>query len=435
MSTRVKSKLKQSNVKAITQPKGPMIAVPRCVKRKLTTVEEYNTKICLAHVCGFLNGEGVASIMGLYPRDEQMQQECCRALANTLDEFVSENNKVKYTIARWMCRIPHKTGSADERVITAMRNFSKNECIQKYGCSIIAKLVALAPQKPHFIAFGALDVVCVAMYAFPASRLIQIEGCNAISAITDGKCRKTKRKLDVPEVCDVVVHAMTRFETVEELQVRGLVALTHTLGWFGYNPESLMLLGVPECIIAATQRYPANESIQNLACESFKYLCTADDAIEELLRSGLLDFVFAAMRAFSVSEDIQADGIYILLRIIEQENADLVALVEAGLGEVVFAAADLTGIMDHNRDLIMDVCKIVKHVLLGGRLASDITNKFRPLGGGSVYDQIEGLRGALDDDYHSDGSFAFDKQLDEVAEQLWYLQEKLDANEEWVLTS
>ena len=409
-----------------------MATTSRYVKRKLTRVEEHNTKACLAHACEFLDGDGIASVMGLYPYDEQLQQECCRALANTLEEFVSKNSKVKITIARWMGNMSHKTGFADERVITTMIKFSDNEYIQTYGCSIIANLVSVSSAKMRFITLGAIDVVCTAMYAFPTSQLIQLRGCNAIYVITNSKYHKTKRtNFDVPAVCDVIVRAMTHFETVEEIQVHGLMTLSCVLGWMGYYTTSLFL-NVPDCIVAATRRYPANEVIQTLACESFKYLSTVDDAIEELLKSGVVDVLFTVMRAFTTSENIQADGVYIFLRIVEQKNANLVALIEAGLGEVVFAATNMTE-MDCNKDLILDVCKIVQHVVLNGRLPVDISDKFKPKGGGSVYDKIEEIRDTLYSGYISDGSVDdFDRQLEDVAERLWYLQEKLDAiAEQW----
>ena len=395
-----------------------MTSTARRVKPRHSETETHYTKTIFVSACDYLDGEGVGCVMSIYASDEQVQEGCCRALSDSLEKFVS-NSSSHRQIGEWLRRMSNRIGSADMMVVEAMQSFPENKYIQMHGCTIIFNLASLAPSTTYFIQLGACSAVSAAMHAFRNEEVIQSRGVDAISAmvVDNNKCWRTL--IDVEDVCDALIGAMAGFGTSEGKHLRGLIALTRVLGRQFHNTERVMRLGVCETVIAAMRMFPGNKDIQCYALESVQVLGNGEAvAITTFVPGGIIDLLLTAMRTYPFVYAIQTAGVYTLMRIVEQTETDLVSLVNKGLGEVVFAA---TNCHLHCEYRIKDVCNIVTQVLLAGRIPKEVAAKFKPRGGGSVYDAMETLRDKIRhlENYGEKARDSMCRYIDNVSERLW----------------
>lgn len=373
--------------------------------------ERDNIETALVCACEYLDGDGVSSVMRIYPDNEQVQEGCCRAFARTLEIFASVKRLHPINNAQWLDRMGNRVGKSDETVLAAMRSFSENKYIQIHGCKIVLHLFCLTFNPNYFIRLGAIDVVIAAMNEFPTEQLIQTYGVDTINIVA-----QTKDTLDVPRVCGVVISAMAGSGHSVPKQTCAMVTLSILFSRHLYDTGTVMRMGVAETIVATMRMFPGVVDIQFAALKSFECLGITSYYINTFVQGGVVDVMFAAMRAFPTVEALQSVGLYMFVRIILQHEADLTALVQAGLSEVVFSAVKRFW---SNKTIVSHVCIIVREVLLKGRLPNKMELQFRPVDSTSVYGTIEVIREKLLAVEEGDENSSFFRQIERLTENLW----------------
>ena len=388
-----------------------------CQKTESATGSDVHfTKLSLLHACEFLGAEDVASVMQIYPKDEEFQESCCRALLCIFDTYIYGNSLQYHITAKWLFRIQNQIGSTVKAVIAAMFHFPVNKRIQYDACCMFAKIIHVDPRKSmRCIQSGAITSVLAAMCAFRTDEAMQIMGCEAISAMIQDSAfldrSRIQESVDILEVCDIVLSAMRVFVDSEQVLMAGSLALSYVLLDSEENdPTGLMNLGVCEVLVAGMHAFPYNRIIQKSACSVFDDLSCSYETIGGLMNSGVITVLVAAMKRFGDCVTIQLCGVHVILMLVQTHDVDLARLVHAGIGEAVFGAMFH---FDHNRDICSDVCAIVTAVLLTKRLQPKDMAKFRPRGE-TVLEAILAAQDTIMANEESDQSESMGEKFDEL---------------------
>ena len=352
---------------------------------------------CLTHICEFLPFGGLSSMMTAYPIDMQVQNDCCRLLgvaAESMKKKYDEDKKQRaegdYHIyyednERDTRRIYRTIGMVHVQLVAAMRAFSNNEEIQRYGCMAIINVASLAPKtKAHFVGVGAIRAVVGAMDAFPMNAQIQTMGCHAVALITVEidfeeqvyrniySAKSTDVTTCVEEaqyVYGVVLRAMQRFSTSEQQQYYGLKALNSILSWeVGTNTMAVAVVDLDEVcqVIFSVAREFAD--IQYLAYETFKFVNTEN--IDHFMRAGVVDVVSIETTGEYVEDHNRLNVLLCLFQ--KDDNLLTTLLVQRGMSTVIGTA--LLG--TESCDLIKIALDIVSQVFFSRRIRRSVKENF-----------------------------------------------------------